>query len=326
MKFNAQVLEIELTDICNAACPMCRRTNPLNTKPTGNLDYVKNNTQITFEVFKNIIDRNKPFRGYNFCGNWGDPLTAKDFLKIIEYIAKADVTISIHTNGSLRSKDFYKKLGELLSVNRQNSLTFSIDGLKDTNHIYRRHTNFDKIIENAKSYIHNTKAKSIWMFIPFKHNEHQINEAEIISKTLGFSNFAINNSARFLLRGINKFQFFENNEEFFIEPPSKTPKYINYEGTIQCRAMRDRKVYLSCEALLWPCCWLETAYRVRDDKALSDILDVNDISDLNANRYTVEEIMDSDIYKLIKMHWDKGQPKTCNDKCGLMITNDRTIK
>lgn len=325
MKFNTQTLEIELTDICNAACPMCRRTNPLNTKPNDNPPYVTNNTQITFEVFKDIIDRNKPIRNYNFCGNWGDPLTAKDFLKIIEYIAKPNNAITIHTNGSLRSKDFYKELGQLLSVNRHNVLVFSIDGLKDTNQIYRRHTDFDKIIENAKAYINNTKAKSVWMFIPFKHNEHQIDTAKELAKSIGFSHFALNHSARFLLRGIDRFQFFEDGKEFFIEPPSNSRRTVNDQGTINCRAILEKKIYLSCEAKLWPCCWLETSYRMRDDEHLNNILDMNDINDLDATKYTIEEVMESDIYNLIDIHWAKRQPKTCNNKCGLMITNDRKI-
>ena len=54
---------------------------------------------------------------------------------------------------------------------RKNDLAiFSIDGLSDTTYLYRRRTNFEKIMENAEAYIFGGIAR--WDFIVFKHNEH----------------------------------------------------------------------------------------------------------------------------------------------------------
>ena len=52
-----------------------------------------------------------------------------------------------------------------------------LDGLEDTNHIYRRYTDWSKIERNAKTFL-NAGGKGSWVFIVFKHNEHQVDEAE----------------------------------------------------------------------------------------------------------------------------------------------------
>jgi sulfatase maturation enzyme AslB (radical SAM superfamily) len=67
-------------------------------------------------------------------------------------------------------------------------MIFSIDGLEDTNHIYRRNVKWDKLISNVKSFI-NAGGVAEWDYLVFKHNEHQLEEAEKFSKELGFKFF-----------------------------------------------------------------------------------------------------------------------------------------
>ena len=55
---------------------------------------------------------------------------------------------------------------------------------------------FNKVIENAKSYI-DAGGRAQWNFIVFKHNEHQVEEAKELSKQLGFYNILIRNTGRF---------------------------------------------------------------------------------------------------------------------------------
>ena len=50
-------------------------------------------------------------------------------------------------------------------------VTFGIDGLQDTNHLYRISTNFDKIIKNAKAFI-DAGGFAKWHMLVFEHNEH----------------------------------------------------------------------------------------------------------------------------------------------------------
>ena len=65
---------------------------------------------------------------------------------------------------------------------------FSIDGLEDTNHIYRVGVQFKKIMENAKAYI-DTGASAHWDMLVFDHNKHQVDECRQLADTMGFTWF-----------------------------------------------------------------------------------------------------------------------------------------
>lgn len=185
-------LHIELTNACNAACPMCTRfhiNSPL-IRPDLILD------QITIEKFKKYFPHEviKKLEIILFCGVHGDPGMAKDLYEICEYIAESNpnTAVRINTNGGMRNPEFWSKLGQLFSKQRKDhwkwSITFSIDGLENTNHLYRRNVKWKKVIENAKAFI-DAGGVADWDYLIFKHNEHQIDEAKDLSKILGFNNF-----------------------------------------------------------------------------------------------------------------------------------------
>lgn len=187
-------MHIELTNACNAACPMCVRffnNSPL-TRPDLEIG------QITLDKFKEyfppeVIKRCKLIL---FCGVHGDPCVAKDVLEICEYIASVSKTTAVrmNTNGGMRKPDWWTKLGALFSKFPRSShsaywqLTFSIDGLEDTNHIYRRNVVWKNLIENVKAFI-NAGGSASWDYLIFEHNEHQIQDAMKLSKELGFTEF-----------------------------------------------------------------------------------------------------------------------------------------
>jgi MoaA/NifB/PqqE/SkfB family radical SAM enzyme len=185
-------LHIELTNACNAACPMCTRfhvNSPL-VRPDLEID------QITLEKFKNyfppeVIEKCEVIL---FCGVHGDPGMARDLFEICEYIGQANpkTTIRMNTNGGMRKPEFWSKLGELFAKKVEDhwswQVTFSIDGLADTNHLYRRNVDWDKLMANVNAFI-NAGGRAEWDYLIFKHNEHQIDEAKELSKKLGFYSF-----------------------------------------------------------------------------------------------------------------------------------------
>lgn len=181
-------LHIELTNLCNAKCPFCPRyyySSPI-TRPDLELD------QITLDQFKEWFTPKFLQGVYRilFCGTHGDPAIAKDLYPICEYIFEnaPHCSILIHTNGGARNPDFWKDMGELFYKKRSSQVTFSIDGLEDTNHLYRRNVKWDRLMENVKAYTR-SGAKAQWEYLIFKHNEHQIEEAEKFAKKLGFKSF-----------------------------------------------------------------------------------------------------------------------------------------
>lgn len=306
MDYEPKEIHIELTDKCNAQCPMCARTNVMDISKTT--EFVKN-VEITFNEFKNVVDNFK-FEKYTFCGNYGDPLSAKDFLKIIEYIADEKTEIRIHTNASLKTKSYFKKLGNILSVNTNNIIFFDIDGLEDTHHIYRRNTNFNKIIENAKEYIGNTNAQSCWEYLVFDHNKHQISEAKNRAKELGFTNFNYRYSNRFPENGF--ISFYDQGNLHTIKKAEFDIISEKYDN-IKCKAIHRGGVYLSAEGYLWPCCW--TAGRYKKDPDLYNIIQKCDIETINVKKHSVKKIMESLIWSEIQNRWEYNKPNTCLDVC-----------
>jgi len=228
-------LHIELTNACNAACPMCvrfYRGSPL-TRPDLNIE------QITVDKFKKYFPPEviKQCSHILFCGVHGDPGMAKDLYEICEYIGQVgdSTSLDIDTNGGMRDVEFWERFGKLFAANhneqRRWNITFSIDGLEDTNHIYRRNVNWDKLMSNAQAFIQGG-GRASWQFLIFKHNEHQILEAKGLSEQLGFKKFypkkalGVDNGTYLQkMPVLNR----EGKLDYFIEPPVD-PKNRNLEN------------------------------------------------------------------------------------------------
>ena len=88
--------------------------------------------------------------------------------------------MSISTNGSAGTRNFWERLGKTKAI-----VTFGIDGLEDTHHLYRQNTVWSRIIKNAGIFIAAGGTAS-WQFIEFDHNKHQISLCRELSKKLGF--------------------------------------------------------------------------------------------------------------------------------------------
>ena len=186
-------VHLEITEACNAACPMCARNinggeqNPHLTDAELSLEDCKT---IFSPAFISQLDR------LYMCGNYGDPISAKDTLEVFEYFRQhnPNIHLSMHTNGSAKKPEWWAKLATVLG--RKSHVVFSIDGLEDTNHLYRQNTVWAKIIENAKAFI-DAGGRARWDYIVFAHNEHQVDEAEALAKQMGFEKFQYKKSARF---------------------------------------------------------------------------------------------------------------------------------
>ena len=74
---------------------------------------------------------------------------------------------------------FWKDLAKIKGL----KVTFNIDGLQDTNHLYRRNVKWDRLIANVEAFI-SAGGKADWRYLIFKHNEQQIDEAKTLSKNL----------------------------------------------------------------------------------------------------------------------------------------------
>ena len=323
---NLNTINVELTNYCNAACPMCARF-----KWDGELNKEKvNSVHTSLSLIKNKIPTKviKQLKRFYSVGTYGDPLMNPECFQIYEWIKmhNENCELEMHSNGGGRSTDFWSALGSL-GV----EVMFGIDGLADTNHLYRRNVQWDTLIKNVKVFI---KAGGIarWKYIIFKHNEHQIDEARTLSKELGFKNFGPVFSDRWKesnwvtgeLREMNKMKV----DDYYIEKPmSQKDKYyqstsvkvydeqFNMQKKIVCQVFSNgvHEIYIRANGYVQPCCMLGDL-DVHESKNL-----IKDFDLVNLNKTSLEDILNGEYFKSL----DKGiaggpeRLKNCFYTCGV---------
>jgi hypothetical protein len=180
-------LHVELSSHCNAACPTCQRYYKGTDLVRPDLKL----SSITFENFKKYFPEDiiSNLDRIAFCGTVGDPMMAKDCYEIFEYVHKINPEClqRVHTNGGTRSVEFWTKMGKLFNHPRM-QLIWSVDGLEDTNHLYRRNVDWNILMRNVKAFV-NSGGHAYWEWLIFRHNEHQLLEARELAKSLKFKDF-----------------------------------------------------------------------------------------------------------------------------------------
>jgi MoaA/NifB/PqqE/SkfB family radical SAM enzyme len=181
-------LHIELSSHCNAACPNCQRFYKGTDLVRPDLKL----NSITLDNFKKYFPKDIicNLEKILFCGTMGDPIMAKDCYEIFKYVHTINPKCfqRVHTNGGIRSEEFWSKMGKLFDHPRM-ELVWSIDGLEDTNHLYRRNVDWNVLMRNANAFI-NAGGRANWEWLIFGHNEHQVEQARQLATDIGFKNFS----------------------------------------------------------------------------------------------------------------------------------------
>lgn len=262
-KENIKVLHLELTTRCNASCPQCSRMDPaLNYTEDHDLtlDRVK---ELFSEDFVRQLD--KVFA----CGDFGDPAAAKNCLPILEWFREINpnITLGMNTNGGIRNTAFWTALGQLLNK-PTDYVVFSIDGLEDTNHIYRVDVQWKKVMSAAKAFI-SAGGSAHWDMLVYEHNEHQVEECKKLAKDMGFTWFRCKVSSRFATRPVQ-----------FLNPP-KSYATVHTNGPVKCHALEEKSLYVAATGKLMPCCFLGNEV-FRLESPLRELVDEEDFVTLNA--------------------------------------------
>lgn len=178
-------VHVEATDRCNAQCPVCIRSyqgGPEREKYVTNSELgLAHFTDYLGDKFcSNIVN-------WNFCGNKGDPSSALELVDIFEYLLKCNphTQIDVRTNGGARSVEFWKSIGRLFENTRCN-IIFAVDGLEDTNHIYRKNVKWSNLYRNMKAYFKNGGyGNGQFDTLKFYHNQHQWEEIGALANRFG---------------------------------------------------------------------------------------------------------------------------------------------
>lgn len=258
-------VHLEVTTHCNARCPLCAR-NLYGADHNDGYPLTSLSLNDIQQIFP--VDFVKQLRTIYFGGNFGDFIMAKDIIGILEYFRNANPVISItgSTNGGIRPKEFWEELARL-----KMTVTFCIDGLSDTHSLYRVDTDYNVVIQNAKSFI-DAGGNAIWTMTALDHNADERTTAKMISEQMGF--------VRYILRdyGRNNGPVFSRNGEFthyigeqrelryyaknqIIEFNKKNIENMHYRDVtpstkFNCEVTQMNSIYIDASGDVYPCCYI----------------------------------------------------------------------
>jgi MoaA/NifB/PqqE/SkfB family radical SAM enzyme len=341
-----RTVHLEITSKCNARCPMCLRTvcggqdNPQLPLVELSLSDIKNIFPVSF-----VSQLNRMF----MCGNYGDPIIAKDTLPVFKYFREhnSNIRLDMFTNGSARNEDFWRELATVVDT-----VHFSVDGLEDTNHLYRKGTHFPTIMKNARAFM-GGGGKAVWDFIVFRHNEHQIDEAQLLSQEMGFKSFNLKKTGRFFSNTkmeaksrqvvydrqgeVDYYLELPQNPDFqnsallkekqLVEKYGSLENYLN-QTPVRCKVAKEKSIYISAVGHAFPCCWtanqLYPWYYPAKKSYMWKLLDQLEegVDGLSAKQNSLESIVNGAFFQdILTSSWDKksikdGKPKCCAKTCG----------
>ncbi len=253
-----KLIHVEASTYCNARCPLCPRSL-YGYKVEGVYPEVHLQAEVLIERLKQFPDRHLVY----FNGNLGDPMMNPN---ILELALATGCSTSITTNGSIGSKNTWQQLAK-----NNIEVRFSIDGLEDTNHLYRQDVEWNKIMDRVKWFI-DAGGNAVWKWIAFKHNVHQKSETERLAMELGFTRFEATDHGRNYGPALDR----TGNLTHWILPADGSMKPGTYDvpGGVQrykethqnfqvedkvydidCEHERDESVYIDARGRIAPCCY-----------------------------------------------------------------------
>lgn len=231
-----KTLQLDVTTVCQAACPSCAR----ETDPTFNKS-VKHHLTVD-RILRNFPEKQiKKLDKMYLCGNYGEPAAGTYTQDILRYFREVnpEITLGMNTNGGVQTTFWWHSLGSILSK-PTDYCVFSIDGLEDSNHVYRKNVNWAKLMANAEAYIA-AGGNAHWDMLVYKHNQHQVEACEQLAKDMGFTWFRAKVSKRPYTNGL--------------EFPLGWQEVPMIPGKIKCYTMEHKIAYMDAYGNISPCCW-----------------------------------------------------------------------
>jgi MoaA/NifB/PqqE/SkfB family radical SAM enzyme len=172
-------LILEPSNLCNLECPLCPTGRGVSDRQVNILD---------FDVFREAVDPLAKWLYEAYFYNWGEPMLNRDLFRMVAYLSERRVRTVVSTNLTLADSEQISRMIE----SRLDTLVISLDGTtQDVYSRYRRKGDFEDVRDSIREVISirdsNKSAfpRVVWQFVVFSFNQHQIDEAIEMAKTLG---------------------------------------------------------------------------------------------------------------------------------------------
>lgn len=306
-------VHFEPTQLCQASCPMCDRN-----KNGGEVNQYLTDSSISLEKCKKLFPQKfvQQLEYLYMCGNHGDPIFAPDCLEMMKYFRECNpsIQLSLTTNGGARKPQWWEELAKVVDF-----VNFSIDGLEDTNHLYRQGVVWNRVEENLDAFT-SAGGTAHWTFLVFNYNEHQVDEARQYSKLLGVDHFIVKKSGRYLTSSLTrktKHQavFRKGKGELLSEPTQAeyknkalqedvdVIKIIEHEE-VSPKCVDRKEIYVSAEGYVLPCCWTAgQMYKWYKEPESTQIWENLKKYNANALDSSIKDVVNNGFFESISDRW-----------------------
>jgi sulfatase maturation enzyme AslB (radical SAM superfamily) len=330
-------LQMEPSTYCNAHCPHCPRF-----LPNGELhpDLEQQHLDVDKLIPNLHLEKMTGLKKVWLEGDKGDPTMNPGIIKLIDAFSAMEnpPEVELVTNGSIRNEAWWAALAERKHKNL--IVTFSIDGLEDTNHLYRVGLDYSKIMSNATAFI-NAGGNAVWKFIRFKHNEHQVLLAQEKAEHMGFAEFHLINCDVSRFGPAKSWPVYLNGTKTHtISYSSDTSEYvkrfrnkIRHDLSFQnnpaklCPFYSKGHFYIDVQGYLLPCCMMhfDTKLKYPGTTDLKTLTGGFENQSLMLN--TFEQVLGNDLFreKLVDSLSSGQMHYTCSRTCTPDIDENRKL-
>lgn len=179
VKSHPYLLIIDPCNYCNLRCPLC---------PTGIGQLGRPQAMLSFEHFRQYFDPFAPYLFEAYMHNWGESLLNKQVFKMIAHAQSSNVGTNLSSNLVKTSSE---DIDNLLECGLE-YLVVSLDGASHDTYVqYRIGGTYERVVDNMAELLRRRSARGKktprveWQFIVMKQNEHQVGDAERLSRKLG---------------------------------------------------------------------------------------------------------------------------------------------
>jgi len=292
-------MHIETTTRCTLACPGCPRTQmaALSKRP-----FPRHDLDLDLLLRFLACDSGKLVKHFLLCGNHGDPIYYPDLLPLVEALRPA--TFSISTNGSHVKPAFWHGLSAAMTPG--DTIYFSIDGTRETNHLYRRNADWHSIMQGL-DIMARSPARVVWKTLVFSFNQHQLAEIKQLAEDRG---------AIFHHETTGYFGDESLRPRPHLVRQDLTHEHSRSAADIDPRCADHARGFVSADGYYWPCCLISSAKTLYGTQLWKDrrAWKMSDHT-LDTIRGTMEHwaagvaSAGSAAHSVCKMHCKRGQKK-----------------
>jgi len=236
---------IEPTNICTLKCAGCARTRFIKQWP----QHWKNHS-IDIDQLHQFLDVDLTNKIIVLCGVYGDPIYHPEFHQLVNGLKQKNAHLTIVTNGSFKSADWWESTAALLD--RNDRVVFSVDGLPENFTEYRINADWHTI-HQAMQICAEALCQTTWKYIPFKFNEQHIDAAQQLSQKIGIDNFHIDPSDRYDEQTEKYIPIFNNLSTKY---QAKQSWKQNTTQIIVPQCVDNQQHYISADGYYSPCCYV----------------------------------------------------------------------